>query len=84
MLCISTTILAVLYASAVLFSTLCTELIGLVPGLLLIKPGVMIVFVATCLLFLKHVVDEDSPNHRFHVRRKSDTAGPVVRGQIKH
>ena len=66
LLCVSTSMLAVLYFTSVLFSTVFIAFSSLVPALLYFTHGMMIIFVCTCMLFLKHVSDEEKPHNRLY------------------
>ena len=50
LMCITTSLLSILYMSCVLFSVVFVEYIEIVPTLLIIKHVIMVMFVSSCLL----------------------------------
>ena len=72
LLSITSTLLSLLYIGCVIFSTILQQYIFVVPILIVIKYCVLVLFVSTCLLLVKHISNEESTSHRFYMRRKTD------------
>lgn len=84
LLCITTTLLSILYISAVVCTTAFSELLFLVPTILIIKHIVMVIFASTCLLFLKHVIDEQRSDNRMFIERKVGNERRLISHRQKH